>query len=262
MPLYKRREDDGGGTAAPSGPPPTSALPPLPERRPVLIVLHQEKSTPARIGRWFHEAGFPLDIRRPRFGDQLPETLDDHAAAVIFGGPMSANDPDDYIRRETDWIDVPLREDRPFLGICLGAQMLARKLGATVAPSPQGAIEVGYYPLTVTPAGRVLAPWPEKVYQWHTEGFTMPDGAVRLAGTELYPNQAMSYGRAAAAVQFHPEITYALVNRWTSSRPDRLVTTGARPRDEHFENHMLHTAAVGRWIDAFLTRLLRAELTV
>ena len=72
---------------------------------------------------------------------RLPETLDDHAGAVIFGGPMSANDPDDYIRREIDWISVPLREQRPFLGICLGAQMLAMQLGARVAPHPEGRTE-------------------------------------------------------------------------------------------------------------------------
>ncbi|MGY3598480.1 aromatic ring-cleaving dioxygenase [Bradyrhizobium sp. USDA 4341] len=94
--------------------------------RPVLVVLHQETSTPGRIGNALRALGYPLDIRRPRFGDALPDTLEAHAGAVIFGGPMSANDPDDYVRREIDWISVPLREQRPFLGICLGAQMLAR----------------------------------------------------------------------------------------------------------------------------------------
>ncbi|MFN5718868.1 MAG: glutamine amidotransferase-related protein, partial [Bradyrhizobium sp.] len=105
--------------------------------RPVLIVLHQETSTPGRIGNALRALGYPLDIRRPRFGDTLPDTLEMHAGAVICGGPMSANDPDDYVRREIDWISVPLREQRPFLGICLGAQMLARQLGARVAPHPQ-----------------------------------------------------------------------------------------------------------------------------
>ncbi len=104
---------------------------------PVLIVLHQETSTPGRVGNALRALGHRLDIRRPRFGDPLPETLDDHAGAVMFGGPMSANDPDDYIRREIDWISVPLREQRPFLGICLGAQMLAMHLGARVAPHPR-----------------------------------------------------------------------------------------------------------------------------
>src|SRR6185369_11390899 len=84
---------------------------------PVLIVLHQETSTPGRVGNALRALGYRLDIRRPRFGDPLPEALDQHAGAVIFGGPMSANDSDDYVRREIDWIEVPLREQRPFLGI-------------------------------------------------------------------------------------------------------------------------------------------------
>src|SRR5438093_13472160 len=82
---------------------------------PVLIVLHQETSTPGRVGNALRALGHRLDIRRPRFGDSLPETLDGHAGAVIFGGPMSANDPDDFILREIDWIPVPLREQRPWL---------------------------------------------------------------------------------------------------------------------------------------------------
>src|SRR6185312_12238591 len=96
-----------------------------PSLLPVLIVLHQETSTPGRIGNALRVLGHQLDIRRPRFGDALPVTLAAHAGAVIFGGPMSANDLDDYVRREIDWIAVPLLEQRPLLGICLGAQMLA-----------------------------------------------------------------------------------------------------------------------------------------
>ena len=138
---------------------PGGSRPTLPRPRPphallpVLIVLHQETSTPGRVGNVLRALGHPLDIRRPRFGDPLPETLDGHAGAVIFGGPMSANDPDDYVRREIDWIAVPLREQRPFLGICLGAQMLAMQLGARVAPHPEGRAQIGYYPIRPTPAG-------------------------------------------------------------------------------------------------------------
>jgi len=109
---------------------------------PVLIILHQETSTPGRVGNVLRALGHGLDVRRPRFGDPLPETLDGHAGAVIFGGPMSANDPDDFVRREIDWIEVPLREQRPLLGICLGAQMLAMQLGAKVAPHPEGRAEI------------------------------------------------------------------------------------------------------------------------
>ena len=106
---------------------------------PILIILHQEHSTPGRVGYSLRRLGYGLDVRRPRFGDPLPETLREHAAAVIFGGPMSANDDDDFIRREIDWIAaVPLKEDRPFLGICLGAQMCARALGGRVFPPSAG----------------------------------------------------------------------------------------------------------------------------
>src|SRR5258708_22443422 len=72
--------------------------------QPILIVMHQETSTPGRIGHALRARGFPLDMRRPRFGDPLPETMADHAGAIIFGGPMSANDTDDFIRREIDWL--------------------------------------------------------------------------------------------------------------------------------------------------------------
>ena len=106
--------------------------------QPFLIVLHQETSTPGRIGYALRQRGYALDVRRPRFGDPLPETMAGHAGAIIFGGPMSANDTVDFIRREIDWLRVPLKEQKPFLGICLGAQMLAHHLGSRVYRHPDG----------------------------------------------------------------------------------------------------------------------------
>src|SRR5256885_194541 len=66
----------------------------------VLLVLHQEQSTPGRVGYALRERGYELDIRRPRYGDPLPKSMADHAGAVIFGGPQSANDADDFIKAE------------------------------------------------------------------------------------------------------------------------------------------------------------------
>jgi GMP synthase-like glutamine amidotransferase len=111
--------------------------------KPVLLILHQEHSSPGRVGQTLAKLGHLLDVRRPRFGDPLPETMDDHAGAVIFGGPQSANDNEEFVHREIDWIEVPLRDKKPYLGICLGAQMLARQLGARVFPHPDGHAEVG-----------------------------------------------------------------------------------------------------------------------
>src|SRR2546430_16610856 len=96
--------------------------------QPILIVLHQETSTPGRVGYALRQRGYQLDIRRPRFGDPLPASMPEHASAIIFGGPMSANDTDDFIRREIDWLEVLLREKEPYLGICLAASMPAGHL--------------------------------------------------------------------------------------------------------------------------------------
>jgi GMP synthase (glutamine-hydrolysing) len=116
----------------------------------ILIVLHQEMSSAGRVGQLLQKTGFTLDIRRPPLGDPLPETLEDHHGVVVFGGPMSANDRDEFIRRETDWLAVPLREEKPFLGICLGAQMLVNHLGGQVESHDQGLVEVGWYPIRPT----------------------------------------------------------------------------------------------------------------
>ena len=223
------------------------------DHRPVLVVLHQENSTPGRVGNMLRALGHSLDIRRPRFGDPLPDTLDHHAGAVIFGGPMSANDPDAYLRREIDWIAVPLREQRPFLGICLGAQLLAKQLGATVAPHRDGRAEIGYYPIRPTAAGRALCdPWPEQVYHWHREGFTLPRGTELLAeGCGDFPIQAFRTG-AAYALQFHPDVTHAMMHRWITHDHHRLALPGAQPWQMHFAVRAVHDLSERTWLAAFL----------
>ena len=223
-----------------------------PARRPVLVVSHTHKGEAGHVGRLLTARGHELDIRRPCFGDALPETLGQHGGAVIFGGPMSAMEPEDHIDREIDWLDVPLRENKPLFGICLGAQMLARKLGGDVRFHEAGMVETGYYPISPTPAGAELVDWPSHVYHWHREGFTLPDGAVRLAEGTVFENQAFRYGEAAFGVQFHPEVTHRIMNRWTTLARQRLAMPGARPRAEHIAGHMKHSADVHRWLDAFL----------
>jgi GMP synthase (glutamine-hydrolysing) len=232
-------------------------------RAPVLIVLHQEHSTPGRVGRLLAERGHRLDIRRPRYGDPLPETLAEHAGAMIFGGPMSANDPDDYVRREIDWIGVALREGKPFLGLCLGAQMLARHLGARVWPHPDGRAEIGYFPLLPTPAGRRVAerwgsPWPSHVYHWHREGFDCPHGAETLATGDDFPTQAVLAGACAYGLQFHPEVTHAMICRWTVRAEERLALPGAQDRSRQIEGRLIYDPHVANWLHAFLDHWLAA----
>lgn len=218
----------------------------------VLIVLHQETSTPGRVGQELVRRGFSLDIRRPRFGDPLPADMRHHAGAVVFGGPMSANDPDAYISREIDWIGVPLKEQKPFLGICLGAQMMVRHLGGKVAAHPREEVEIGYYPLHPTETGKSLMSWPGKVYQWHNEGFDLPRGADLLATGDTYPNQAIRVGPRAYGIQFHPELTHAMMVRWTTKGAPRMAQPGAQGRQDHFAGRFVFDGAVRKWLDDFL----------
>ena len=219
----------------------------------ILIILHQKHSTPGRVGEALLHRGFTLDIRRPRFGDPLPGTLLHHAGAIIFGGPMSANDSGNWLKRETDWIHVPLREEKPFLGICLGAQLMARHLGARVRAHAGGCVEAGYYPISPTAAGRALvARWPRRVYQWHREGFDLPRGAKLLARGGLFRNQAFSYGRNAHGIQFHPELTLGMMHRWTTRGAQMLTNPCAQSSKWHFDGRMRYDSALESWLHDFL----------
>lgn len=225
------------------------------ERR-VLIILHQRDSSPGRLGRLLTARGFALDCRRPIFGDPLPVTLAGYAGVIIFGGPMSVNDEAAWLRREIGWIGVPLKERVPFLGICLGAQMLARHLGHSVRPHPNGVFEAGYHPIHPTEQGHRLCecPFPSYVYQWHREGCELPSGAILLARGQEFDTQAFLYGEAAYGLQFHPEVTFWVLCRWTFTTRERLNQAGAQPRRRHFEGWLRHDAAIARWSGAFLRR--------
>ncbi|MGD0641175.1 MAG: glutamine amidotransferase [Roseiarcus sp.] len=224
-------------------------------RKTILTILHQGHSTPGRIGAGLNALGARLDVRRPSCGDPLPRTLADHDGVMVFGGPMSANDDFDWIKREIDWLAVPLREQKPLLGICLGAQLLARQLGARVFSYPDFRGEVGYCPIAPTPAADRLcaARFPRSVYHWHFDGFELPRGAKLLAsGAEDFPNQAFSFGGEAIGLQFHPEVTYAMMCRWTTRGHERLSRPGAQPRQRHLEGWFQHDSGVANWLGDFL----------
>lgn len=222
------------------------------DRRPILIILHQERSSPGRVGQLLVEKGYDLDIRRPVLGDTLPSTLDQHAGVVIFGGPMSANDPDEFVKTEIDWLEIPLKENRPYLGICLGAQMLARQLGSKVTANNDGSTEIGWYPLHTTEKGRLLMRWPKMVYHFHREGFELPHGAELLASGDAYPNQAFRYNGNAWGLQFHAELTRVMMHRWVVHGAHRFILPNAQQGREHLEGRMLFDAPLKAWLDEFL----------
>jgi GMP synthase (glutamine-hydrolysing) len=229
----------------------SEALPAMAQKK-ILIVLHQESSTPGRVGHLLVEKGYVLDIRRPPLGDQLPDTLAGHAGAVVFGGPMSANDGEEFVKRETDWLAVPLREGKPLLGICLGAQMLANHLGGRVDPHHEGQVEIGWYPIRATEHGRALMHWPEMVYQFHREGFSLPKDAELLATSQTYENQAFRYGETAWGIQFHAELTRAMMQRWVVRGAHRFELPGAQQGRDHLGGRLIWDVHLRKWLVEFL----------
>lgn len=226
-------------------------------KRKVLAIVHQRRSNPGYVGSWLRGHGYALDTRRPRFGDPLPESLEDYDGVIIFGGPMSANDEHDYIHAEIDLIGRTLKAEKPFLGICLGAQMLARHLGGRVFSHARGHVEIGYYPIRPLQPGRRFPHWPSHVYQWHREGFETPRDAVRLAEGAVFEQQAFQYGPAAFGLQFHPEITPPMIDRWTTASHRRLRLPGAKPRPRHIADHQAHGPRQRLWLNHFLAAWIR-----
>jgi GMP synthase (glutamine-hydrolysing) len=222
----------------------------------ILIVLHQETSTPGRIGMMLKEMGFNLDIRRPCMGDILPNTMEEHDGAVIFGGPMSANDKEPWITHEIDWIGVPLKEQKPFLGVCLGAQMLSMHLGGRVGPHQDERVEIGYYPIHPVNGGDGIKEWPTQVYQWHRESLTLPRDARLFATGDHFENQAYRYGPSAYGIQFHPEVTRLTMHRWVVKAAHRFSLLDAQGALDHLNGNLVHDAAVKNWLSQFLGRWL------
>ena len=174
----------------------------------------------------FEDAGLLGDVLAARgFSLRYLEAgVDDFALAaeadllVVLGGPISVYEESSYpfLTDELRVIGDRLRDERPVIGFCLGAQLMARALGARVYPNPAGK-EIGWSALSLTEAGRnsPLAKITDiPVLHWHGDTFDLPHGAQLLASTPTTPHQAFSWGYSALALQFHPEVSARGLERW------------------------------------------------
>lgn len=185
----------------------------------VAIVENTRITHHGQVGVALHEAAARIDLYKPWSGQPLPETADADAL-VVFGGEQSALD--DHTHPYLPGLAGLMAEytalDRPVLGICLGAQILARAFGAEnlLGRAPEfGWCEVG---LTADGAadpvlGALPAAFP--IFQWHSDTFTLPPGAVHLAASPTARHQAFRIGRATYGSQFHFEANRAVVADWT-----------------------------------------------
>jgi GMP synthase (glutamine-hydrolysing) len=181
----------------------------------------------------------PLRVYEPRI--DWDTALAGIGGVVSMGGPMSAyhGARHPWIARERALLREAVERGVPALGVCLGAQMLAAALGATVKPMPQPAPagarggpgkEIGWYPLMREPGAEddpLFTPFgqTETVFQWHGDAFGLPKGAVRLFSSPLCQEQAFRYGRSVYGLQFHLEVTEAMIRAWMQKNRAELSTT-------------------------------------
>jgi GMP synthase (glutamine-hydrolysing) len=182
--------------------------------RPILLAIqHVPWETPHRI----LDACGGLDVHtvKPLAGQALPDH-DEVAGAVVMGGPMSVDETDRHpgLAAEREWLAEAVRREMPLLGICLGAQLLARALGAEVRPGE--AAEIGWAPVEILdpddPVLGALAPSTTALH-WHGEVFDLPEGAEHLARSERTEVQAFRHGNA-WGILFHAEADFALLDAW------------------------------------------------
>lgn len=181
---------------------------------------------------------------------------------LVMGGPMSVNDPEPWIEAEAAFLRAAVERGTPVLGICLGAQLLAKALGARIAPGL--GIEIGMTPIRVTDQGREdpvfqTLPDPFEVFQWHGEAFDLPDGAVPLASSYLFPLQAFRFGSNAYGVLFHLEMQRDGIAALCRECPEDVTRAGQNPSAllDHAEPHLPRLHAVAERLIAHLIEPVR-----
>jgi GMP synthase (glutamine-hydrolysing) len=227
----------------------------------VLVLQHIACEPPGVYEDVLRERGATLHRVEVDAGDELPDwrELD---AIVAMGGPMSATDDAElpWLRDEKELVAAAVRAGTPFWGVCLGVQLLAASLGARVYAGEEP--EVGVLAVELTEEGRrdpVFAALPPAfpTLQWHGDTFDLPDGAVRLAGSPAYLNQAFRFENA-YGVQFHLEVSSEMAREWLdvpeyANALERTIGSEAMLRavDERVDEMLAHGRALfERWLDA------------
>ena len=189
--------------------------------------MHVPHEGPGVISRWIKKHHHRLEYTRFYNGDPLPDP-DTTDLLVIMGGPMNVFDYHihPWMQEELDWVTSFTATGKPVIGICLGAQIIAASLGSEVFPGKQK--EIGWHNLQFLPSlgdYRICRdlPSPRKVFHWHGDTFHIPPGAIRIAESQEFANQAFIFESRVIAFQFHLEVTPEGVRKLVENCRDELV---------------------------------------
>ena len=227
-----------------------------------LFIMHQKTSEAGDLGNKLKKRGFNFDIRRPTLGEELPCNLKKYDLVVVFGGPMSVNDNNEFIEKEIEWIGNVLNSEVPFLGICLGAQMLAKYLGCKIEKNSNNLSEIGFYKIIPKGNGIKMFNSQDIFYQFHSEGFELPKGCELLAKGDIFNNQAFKY-KNCYGLQFHPEVNIYLHLKWLFlvllKKPRVLFTKGSQNIFQQLILRFKYNKSISKWLDVFLDNYLLKE---
>jgi len=186
-------------------------------------------------------------------GAQIPD-IASYGGLIFMGGPMSANDPLPYLQQERSLISQAAERGQPMLGICLGSQLIARALGAEVHRNREK--EIGWFDIHFTEAASDDALFrdirgPETVFHWHGETWELPPGAELLAWSRACRNQAFRVGRDIYGLQFHLEVTPAMIEDWQIQDQNcgdvRELSAPLDPHANRARQEELSKVIFGRW---------------
>ena len=207
-----------------------TSTPDPPAALPWAVIQHVAHEGPGSIGAILGDHGIDVVVVRPDLGEQLP-SAGQLSGLVVMGGPMGIHDELTWLAPERDLLGDAVDRGLPVLGVCLGAQQLAAALGADVTTGPRE--EVGAGEVELTADGRrdpVLGPEYNGLsgttipcVHWHRDTFSLPRGAVHLAATRQFPNQAFRVGPRAYGLQFHVEVDAVLADSWRPFLPDGVM---------------------------------------
>ena len=227
----------------------------------VLVIKHVPGEGPGLLAEMFDGRGIRYTVLEA-YRKALPLSPAGLWAVVSMGGPMSVNDRLPPLEREKGFLQEAMGRGLPVLGICLGAQLVASALGSRVYPGPEP--EIGWGEVALTQEGRRdrLFSGVEDILQvlhWHGETYELPPGAVGLASSSAYPEQAFRWKENVYGLQFHLETTREMVRMWTEgdgAREEGGCRAAVRKGiDDRLPRVQLNASLVfGRFIDRVLKR--------
>lgn len=192
----------------------------------VLIIKHVEIEGPGLIEYYLDQKNISYQIIELKLGVHIPD-LDRFTHIVILGGPMNVYEEDQYpfLKDEDLFIKEAIQRGKSVLGICLGAQLIAKALGAKVFKAP--AKEIGWYDVSLTKIGLHDPLFSNltkafSVFQWHEDTFEIPEKAKLLAISDSVLHQAFRYGENAYGLQFHLEVTQEMIQEWMRTYEEEL----------------------------------------